>query len=73
VPITSADLTDRLERADRARLALRRTTLDLQRLGAQLRQVLAQRHAPWISTPSTRPAQLNRSRTWPPGAAEGDE
>jgi len=54
VPITSADLTDRLERADRARLALRRTTLDLQGLGTQLRQVLAQRHAPDLGLPEGR-------------------
>ncbi len=45
VPIGSGDLTERLERADRARLALRRTTHELQALGAQLRQDLARRHA----------------------------
>jgi gluconokinase len=41
-------LTARLERADRARLALRRTTLELQALGAQLRQDLARRWSEYL-------------------------
>jgi len=44
MPIDSAELTARLERADKTRLALRRTTLDLRALGAQLKEELARRH-----------------------------